>query len=88
MFPSGGRVHGPVPKSYKYSLPKKVRRMGLRTALSVRYAQVRFNFYIFEIVTLKQYLFILRRPAMRAEAQYMYMAMLVAIKQIADLQSR
>ena len=37
---SGGRVHGPVPKSYKYGLPKKVRRMGLRTALSVRYAQV------------------------------------------------
>lgn len=35
----GGRVHGPVPRSYKYSLPKKVRRMGLRTALSVRYAQ-------------------------------------------------
>lgn len=35
----GGRVHGPVPKSYKYGLPKKVRRMGLRTALSVRYAQ-------------------------------------------------
>ncbi|KAL9952505.1 hypothetical protein ACROYT_G039772 [Oculina patagonica] len=35
----GGRVHGPKPKSYKYSLPKKVRRMGLRTALSVRYAQ-------------------------------------------------
>ena len=54
MFPSGGRAHGPVPKSYKYSLPKKVRRMGLRTALSVRYAQVRFNFYIFEIVTLEQ----------------------------------
>jgi len=40
----GGRVHGPVPRSYKYSLPKKVRRMGLRTALSVRYAQVRFSF--------------------------------------------
>lgn len=38
-FIGGGHAHGPKPKSYYYSLPKKVRRMGLRTALSVRYAQ-------------------------------------------------
>ena len=38
---TGGVVHGPKPKSYDYNLPKKVRRMGLRVALSVRYAQVR-----------------------------------------------
>lgn len=38
-FIGGGRAHGPKPKSYYYSLPKKVRRMGLRTALSIRYAQ-------------------------------------------------
>lgn len=36
----GGVVHGPRgPTSYDYALPKKVRRMGLRTALSVKYAQ-------------------------------------------------
>lgn len=38
-FIGGGHAHGPKPKSIYYSLPKKVRRMGLRTALSVRYAQ-------------------------------------------------
>lgn len=38
-FRGGGVVHGPKPKSYDYNLPKKVRRMGLRVALSVRYAQ-------------------------------------------------
>ena len=33
-------VHGPRgPVSYDYTLPKKVRSMGLRTALSVKYAQ-------------------------------------------------
>lgn len=36
----GGVVHGPRgPTSYEYTLPKKVRAMGLRTALSVKYAQ-------------------------------------------------
>lgn len=36
----GGVVHGPRgPTSYDYTLPKKVRKMGLRTALSVKYAQ-------------------------------------------------
>ena len=36
----GGVVHGPRgPISYDYTLPKKVRKMGLRTALSVKYAQ-------------------------------------------------
>lgn len=38
---SGGVVHGPKPKSYSYTLPKKVRRMGLRVALSCRFSQVR-----------------------------------------------
>ena len=49
----GGHAHGPKPKSFYYSLPKKVRRMGLRTALSVRYAQVRFyNWTYFDIIIL------------------------------------
>ena len=36
----GGVVHGPRgPVSYDYTLPKKVRQMGVRTALSIKYAQ-------------------------------------------------
>jgi large subunit ribosomal protein L4 len=32
----GGTVHGPKPRSYAYSLPKKMRRGALRSALSLR----------------------------------------------------
>lgn len=32
----GGTVHGPVPRSYAYALPKKVRRLGLKCALSAK----------------------------------------------------
>lgn len=35
----GGVVHGPRPRSYYYALPKQVRAMGVRCALSVKYAQ-------------------------------------------------
>ncbi|XP_065063709.1 large ribosomal subunit protein uL4-like [Rhopilema esculentum] len=35
----GGVALGPVPKSFKYNLPVKVQRMGLRAILSCRYAQ-------------------------------------------------
>ena len=36
----GGVVHGPRgPKSYEYTLPKKVKNLGLRAALSIKYAQ-------------------------------------------------
>ena len=36
----GGVVHGPRgPKSYEYTLPKNVRSLGLRSALSVKYSQ-------------------------------------------------
>lgn len=39
-FVGGGVVHGPRgPVSYEYTLLKKVRRMGLRTALSVKFSQ-------------------------------------------------
>ena len=30
----GGTVHGPTPRSYAYQLPKKVRRLALRSALT------------------------------------------------------
>eukprot|EP00775_Hariotina_reticulata_P001256 gene1255-1596_t len=32
----GGVAHGPVPRSYAYALPKKVRRLGLKCALSAK----------------------------------------------------
>lgn len=39
-YRGGGVVHGPRgPISYDYTLPKQVRSAGLRTALSVKYAQ-------------------------------------------------
>ena len=34
LMPGGGIAFGPVPRDYSYVLPKKVRRLGLRTALS------------------------------------------------------
>ena len=38
IFVGGGRAHGPKPRSYAHSLPKKVRALALRTALSVKAA--------------------------------------------------
>jgi large subunit ribosomal protein L4 len=34
QFRGGGIVFGPTPRSYEYSLPKKVRRLGLRMAIA------------------------------------------------------
>lgn len=33
----GGIVFGPVPRDYKYSVPKKVRKNALRSVLSMKY---------------------------------------------------
>ncbi|MBM4341982.1 MAG: 50S ribosomal protein L4 [Deltaproteobacteria bacterium] len=38
IFVHGGIAHGPHPRDYSYSTPKKVRRAALRSALSLRYA--------------------------------------------------
>ena len=38
QFRTGGVVHGPVVRDYGYSLPKKVRRLGLISALSQKQA--------------------------------------------------
>ncbi len=35
LMPGGGTAFGPLPRSYAYSLPKKVRLAGLRSALSM-----------------------------------------------------
>ena len=41
VFVGGGIVFGPQPRSYRYALPKKVRRLALRSALSARAAEGR-----------------------------------------------
>lgn len=38
QFRTGGRVHGPVVRDHGYDLPKKVRRLGLLSALSQKQA--------------------------------------------------
>lgn len=35
----GGTVFGPVPRSYSYKLPKKVRRLAIKSALSTKIAE-------------------------------------------------
>lgn len=39
QFRGGARIFGPVVRSHEHSLPKKVRRLGLRTALSTKAAE-------------------------------------------------
>lgn len=39
QFRTGGAVHGPVVRSHAYDLPKKVRRLGLISALSQKQAE-------------------------------------------------
>ncbi len=41
VFVGGGIVFGPQPRSYRYTLPKKVRRLALRSALSASAAEGR-----------------------------------------------
>lgn len=37
LMPGGGSVFGPKPKDYRYTVPKKVRRSALKSALTVRH---------------------------------------------------
>ncbi|MCK5228985.1 MAG: 50S ribosomal protein L4 [Desulfobulbaceae bacterium] len=39
LWRGGGTVFGPKPRSYAYKLPKKVRKLGLRMALSSRFEE-------------------------------------------------
>jgi large subunit ribosomal protein L4 len=39
LWRHGGTVHGPVPRSYEYSLPKKMILGALRSALSAKFAE-------------------------------------------------
>ena len=38
LWVGGGIIHGPSPRDYKYALPRKVKRLALRSALSDRAA--------------------------------------------------
>ena len=46
----GGIVFGPTPRSYAYKLPKKVRRLALKSALSTKVAET--NFVVVDALTL------------------------------------
>ena len=39
QFRGGARIFGPVVRSHEFGLPKKVRRLGLKTALSAKYEE-------------------------------------------------
>lgn len=39
LWPGGGTIFGPSPRDYSYLVPKKVRRLALRMALSARLAE-------------------------------------------------
>jgi large subunit ribosomal protein L4 len=41
IFVGGGQIHGPVPRDHAHKLPKKVRRLGLKCALSAKVAEGR-----------------------------------------------
>jgi large subunit ribosomal protein L4 len=44
LWPGGGVVFGPHPRDHRISLPKKVRRSALRSALSQRYQEANVKF--------------------------------------------
>lgn len=42
LMPGGGVIFGPKPRDYSYSLPKKLKQAGLKTALSYLHKEGRF----------------------------------------------
>lgn len=43
LMPGGGTAFGPQPRDYSYTLPKKVRQLGLRSALSMLFKEGRLQ---------------------------------------------
>lgn len=39
IFVGGGRAFGPIPRDHGFSLPKKIRKLGLKSALSAKQAE-------------------------------------------------
>lgn len=64
LWRGGGVIFGPKPRDYSYKLPKKVRRLGVRMALSTRFSEnnmlVLDGFDLADIKT-KQFVEIMKR---------------------------
>ena len=60
QFRHGATMHGPKPRDYSYTLPKKVRRLGLKIALSARVAEgkVRHSNFTSDVSISVTYLYI------------------------------
>ncbi|MCB9506814.1 MAG: 50S ribosomal protein L4 [Myxococcales bacterium] len=43
VYVGGGTIHGPLPRSYDYTLPKKVKRGALRSVLSMKASEGRIK---------------------------------------------
>ena len=69
----GGVVFGPVPRSYSYKLPKKVRRLALRSALSAKVLEQNFivlESLIFDTPKTKDFLKVLKDLSIEKKALF------------------
>ena len=64
LWRGGGTTHGPKPRSYGYSLPKKVKRLGLCMALSARIKEdtlIILDDFLLEKIKTKEFIQIMKR---------------------------
>ncbi len=52
LMPGGGKIFGPIPRSYAYELPKKVRKAAVRVALSEKRREGKF--FVVDAFSLKK----------------------------------
>ncbi len=52
VWTGGGRAHGPHPRDYSYTIPKRIRRLAMTSALSARAAEG--NVFVLEGITLAE----------------------------------
>jgi large subunit ribosomal protein L4 len=68
IWRGGGIVFGPTPRSYAYRIPKKVRRLALRSALSMKFKEDRMivmNAFPMEEIKTKRFKEVLDRFGMK-----------------------
>jgi large subunit ribosomal protein L4 len=68
LWRGGGIVFGPTPRSYAYRIPKKVRRLALRSALSMKFKEDRMvimNAFPMEEIKTKRFKEVLDRFGMK-----------------------
>jgi large subunit ribosomal protein L4 len=68
LWRGGGIVFGPTPRSYAYRIPKKVRRLALRSALSMKFKENRMvvmNAFPMEEIRTKRFKEVLDRFGMK-----------------------